>query len=473
MATTFALLSCILCVSVTLADVPPYEEKYFNQTIDHFNFKSYGNQTYLQRYLVQDKWWSVGKGPIFFYTGNEGDITDFWAATGFVHDIAPQFGALVIFAEHRYYGKSLPFGDKSFEGTNVGLLTVEQALADYAVLLTTLKAELSAPNVPVIAFGGSYGGMLSAYMRFKYPNVIAGALAASAPIFMLDPDFDRSFFFSLVTKDFFQAGVDCLGKVEEGFSAMDQLAKQGPAGLQKLSELLQLCSPLANNGSAYQQLQGWVRNAFTFLAMLDYPYPTDFLGTKLPAQPVKAACRVLMNATNPVVGLAEASAVYYGSPKCNNITAQFIECADPTGCGLGPNAWAWDYQACTEITLPSGSNGKTDMFPDLPFTQAMRRDYCLKRWGVAPRLQWPSVQFWGRRIHETSNIIFSNGDLDPWRGGGVLSSVSDSVVAILVKGGAHHLDLRGSNKLDPPGVIEAREKERFHIRLWVNSAMTP
>jgi len=50
---------------------------------------------------IADKWWdSNNKGPIFLYTGNEGDITEFWNNCGFLFEIAPHFGALILFAEH-------------------------------------------------------------------------------------------------------------------------------------------------------------------------------------------------------------------------------------------------------------------------------------------------------------------------------------------------------------------------------------
>ena len=59
--------------------------------------------------------------------------------------------------DQRYYGKSLPYGaEKAFTQPYISYLTTEQALADYAVLINSVKQQLNATAAPVIAFGGRY-----------------------------------------------------------------------------------------------------------------------------------------------------------------------------------------------------------------------------------------------------------------------------------------------------------------------------
>ena len=86
--------------------------------------------------------------------------------TGLMWELAPKFGARIVFAEHRYEGESLPPKTLSEDCLSYG--STFQALADYASLL---EEKINPGNVaPVIVFGGSYGGMLSAWMVSRFRN---------------------------------------------------------------------------------------------------------------------------------------------------------------------------------------------------------------------------------------------------------------------------------------------------------------
>ena len=81
-----------------------------------------------------------------------------------------------------------------------------------------------------------------------------------------------------------------------------------------------------------------------------------------------------------------------------------------------------------------------------------------------------TVSFYGGSANDFrsySNIIFSNGDLDPWSSGGVLENINEKLIAIYIEQASHHLDLRSSNENDPESVVLARLKEIEIIQSWI------
>uniref|UniRef100_A0A673WEA9 Lysosomal Pro-X carboxypeptidase n=1 Tax=Salmo trutta TaxID=8032 RepID=A0A673WEA9_SALTR len=438
-----------------------YETWYFDQKIDHFGFLEDG--TFKQRYLVNNEHWDQKGGPILFYTGNEGDITWFCNNTGFMWDVAEELGAMLVFAEHRYYGESLPFGQDSYsDAKHLNYLTSEQALADFSVLIRELKRTvLGAQKSPVIAIGGSYGGMLSAWLRMKYPNVVVGALAASAPIWQFPDMVPCGDFYKIVTQDFARSGLNCDVNIRRSWKAIDNITATDD-GLQWLSGEFSLCSPLKKTD--LDGFKAWLQETWVNLAMVDYPYEANFL-QPLPRWPIQVVCKHL--GFDPSVvsdyqllgGISEAARVYY------NYTGN-CPCLNTSSTATGNLGFiGWYYQACTEMVMPLCTDGIQDMFEPQDWNFQAFSDECHSLFGVRPRADWADTVYGGLDIASHSNIIFSNGGLDPWSSGGVTRNISDSVVAIVIPDGAHHLDLRYNNEYDPHTVLSARVLEVKYFKL--------
>ncbi|XP_028556211.1 lysosomal Pro-X carboxypeptidase-like [Dendrobium catenatum] len=263
-----------------------YETKHFTQILDHFNYHPKSYISFQQRYLVNGDYWggAAKSSPIFVYAGNEASIDIFADNNGFLLDIAPTFEALIVFIEHRYYGKSFPFGseEEAFQNaTTAGYLSISQALADYAAFVVDLKKNLSAESSPVVVFGGSYGGMLAAWFRLKYPHLAIGALASSAPILQIDPTFDPYIFNDIITKDYRSTSENCYKVIKNSWDEIDK-AYNDSIKLEKMESSLRLCK----GQGLYTKY--WLSNALIYAAMTDYPTPSDLL-QPLPAYPVNEA----------------------------------------------------------------------------------------------------------------------------------------------------------------------------------------
>ncbi|XP_050441627.1 lysosomal Pro-X carboxypeptidase-like isoform X2 [Adelges cooleyi] len=454
-----------------------YETKYFTVLVDHFSFTK--NDTFKMKYLINDSYWDSSNGPIFFYTGNEGVIEMFCNSTGFMWEIAEEFKALVVFAEHRYYGDSLPYGNASFDDKqHIGYLTSQQALADYVDLIEHLrpKSHDKPPTIdygeydtqtvdtrsnPVIVFGGSYGGILAAWLRMKYPASAEGAIASSAPIWLIEGLTPCNAFYRVASSVYMATSKECGQTIRSSWKAIDDVTTTDK-GKEWLSNQWKLCWPLKNSTDV-TKLKSWAKRAYENMAMANYPYPADFL-MPLPGNPIKEFCKPLTNSQSDCYTLL--SSVFEGLKVYFNYTGS-SQCLDVHGT-VKPSRKAFSYQICTELMIPLCTNGIKDIFEKSPQNYTEDADYCYKEYGVYPAIGLAEKIYGGKHLIASSNIIFSNGLLDPWSSGGVLHDISNTVQAVIMPDAAHHLDLRASNAEDPQSVTEARKYYKKTIKRWVD-----
>lgn len=209
------------------------------------------------------------------------------------------------------------------------------------------------------------------------------------------------------------------------------------------------------------------------MVMVDYPYPSNFVAN-LPAWPVNVACSEA--AWAKTAHMMSDYSVLYGTAAANKVYADY---ADTGAClntsvssegGIDQNGWNVLY--CNEIVQPFASRDSTSLFPAFEWDPEGNTAWCEYAYNETPQYNWVFDYYGGKNVakdfQKLSNVVFSNGELDPWHSGGVLTAPNDKCVSLYIENSAHHLDLREPNELDPQSVKDARQIEMQEIAKWID-----
>lgn len=321
-----------------------YNTLYFTERLDHINRDSGSIQV---RVLLKQ---GASNAPLFVYCGGEAPIEVFYQMNGWlVGTLGPQYNATVAFIEHRYYGDSIP------SPFSYKYLNTDQALYDFADIVSQLKPT---PTTPVIAFGGGYGGMLSAFFRIKYPHLIDGAISSSAPLLQY-LDTDGANYSHWASMDYFNVDRNCEINIYDGFQILDNFVSR-PLQYNSLNLIFNPCNPIDTQQDVLT-LEDWLSDAFKGIAQFNYPYPANVIAS-LPSFPVNVTCSLISqymqteNMWQTLQGFAKVADLFYnstGNLKCFDTYSNTDSVGD-----------AWHYQQCTELLMPMGQYGlSNDMFP--------------------------------------------------------------------------------------------------------------
>ncbi|KAK7833484.1 lysosomal pro-x carboxypeptidase [Quercus suber] len=372
-----------------------FKTYYYNQKLDHFNYRLDSYTTFKQRYVINYRYWggANASAPIFAYLGAEFPLDEEFPNIGFLSDNAP---------------KSVPYGSMKAALKNEsirGYFNSAQAIADYAAVLLHIKKNLSAENSPIIVIGGSYGGMLAAWFRLKYPHIALGAIASSAPILYFDTIAPQAGYFSIVTKDF----------------------------------------------------KEYLVTIYSDAAQYNHP----------PSYPLSILCNAIDGASvgTDTVGRIYAGVVaYMGNHACYDVNVfkrptetsegwNWQTCSEmvmPIGFGTSPDS----------MFPPQTFNLNEFINECKSFYGVLPQPHWVTTYYGGQDLKLTLHRF-------GSNIIFSNGLRDPYSSGGVLENISENVLAVTTINGSHCLDILLARPSDPQWLVMQRKTEVKIIEQWI------
>uniref|UniRef100_A0A8D8UV26 Serine protease K12H4.7 n=1 Tax=Cacopsylla melanoneura TaxID=428564 RepID=A0A8D8UV26_9HEMI len=449
-----------------LYSLPP--DLWFEQKLDHFNVED--TRTWKQRYFVNSTWFKHG-GPVFLMIGGEGEASPKWMVQGAWLDYAQHHNALAVQVEHRFYGKSRPLPDLSL--SSLQYLSSEQALADLAHFITSMSASYQLPpHTNWIAFGGSYPGSLAAWLRYKYPHLVHGAMSASGPLRAV---LDFPEYFKVATEALATVSPKCVKAVAEATSAISKMLKSTDDA-KYLTEQFRLCKPL--NISNTKDVASFVESlADNFAGVVQYN-KDNRAGSKNVT--IDTLCQIMMDETQKPVaryaavnafilkGTSEPCVDYAYDKMISDMRNESWDSSMSTG------GRQWTYQTCAEFGFYQTSNQSCHIFgSEFPldyFTDMCRDIYGPKfsRQLLDSNIDQTNTNY-GALDLEVSRVVFVHGSIDPWHALGIYQTRSNQAPAIYINGTAHCANMYPPSPNDLPDLVKARHRINHLIGKWLKA----
>jgi len=405
------------------------------------------------------------------FIGGEGAGSPLWFQGVDWIKNAKQFGALAFELEHRYYGSSIP--DNGLTKDKLQYLSSRQALADLAEFIKAMKKEHKlTDDQKWITFGGSYAGMLSAWARLKYPDLVAGAVASSAPVFA-EADFKE--YLEVVGQSLTSLGSEeCDKNVKSSTDTIRELLKTDD-GRKTLKEKLHLCTDINYDNKLD------VENLMASLAG-DYQGVVQY-NNEGQGVTIKDICDTLTDTSigdvidryykvhNQLHGFEPNRGDAQGQGQCFPFSYdEMIQAIRMENGDLG-GMRQWFWQTCTEFGFYQTTDSENQPFGG-DFDLAFALKQCADVFGdeFTPDKINKAIddtnEFYGGRNLKTTNVIVINGSIDPWHALGILED-EPGVPSAYVTGTAHCADMLGARSNDPAELTAAREKITASIEEWL------
>ncbi|RHY95316.1 hypothetical protein DYB35_009301 [Aphanomyces astaci] len=395
-------------VSLETTEAAVDQELWFsNQKLDHTNPSN--SNVWNQRYFVNSTFYGGPGSPVFLTIEGEwtASLSTVTSGGDYFNALAKKHKALIVSLEHRFYGKSQPFANLST--ANLKYLSADQALADIANFQDFFsKSQNITADSKWVAVGASYAGMLSTWLKLKYPTRFAGTWASSAPILAKEDYFEYSDHVSEGLRYF--GGDQCVNRITAATTELHRLvASSKPDDVASLNKLFKPCYEFTSNDDR-GVFEGQIYGAFQGPAQAnDYAKKNlDFV------------CKAFANTT---VSPIEALSAYIGNnvpDKCtyNSLQGYIQYYQNVVIAPVDTGSRQWFYQTCSEFGFGQTTSTSSGAFSPLQFgtVDVVQRKLCAAVFNItdtAARVARTNAKYGGLKV-DVPNVVSVTGTIDPW-----------------------------------------------------------